>query len=160
MSGRRWLNHGAVYTLGAGGVRYGSPLRQRKAPASAYAFRACAAVTGLLLCRLTAGHTEAQRVEAVRRVEAVARRRPAVVRVEPPAAAATHAVGALCGANRIGAARKFCTIAIRAPLPHVTVHVMQAPWVWFLQANRVSVFFASIESVAMGAGRRGLNFFA
>ena len=51
----------------------------------------------LLLCRLTAGHTEAQTATAVRWDEGVAVCRPAVVREVPPPAAAKHAVGALAG---------------------------------------------------------------
>ena len=78
-------------------------LRQRPDPASAYAFRAFATVTGQLLCQRTAGHTEAQDIVAVRQVVEVVRR-PAEVRAAPPTAAATHAVGAPSVANRIGAA--------------------------------------------------------
>ena len=115
------------------------------------ASRACATVLLLLdclLCRLTAGHTEAQAVVAERRDAAVvAERRPAAVRVDPPAAAAKHAGGAPSGANRIGAAAQLFTVAIRTPLLHVAVHIMQAPQVWLLQANRVGVTFTNITSV-------------
>ena len=83
-------------------------LRQRKAPASAFAFRAFAAVLLLLdclLCQLTAGHTEAQvAAVAARRAAADAVRRPAVARVDPPAAAAIHVAAAPSGACWIGAA--------------------------------------------------------
>ena len=126
-------------------------LRQRPAPAAAYAFRACATVTGQLLCRLTAGHTEAQIVVAVRR-DAAAARRPAVARVAPPAAAAKHVAGAPFGANRIGAARKFSVVPIRAPLKHAAVHVEQAPRVWLLQANCVAVVgMVLLCGIAQGA---------
>ena len=65
----------------------------------------------LLLCRLTAGHTETQVVAAERRFVVVAVRRPAVVRVAPPAAAAMHAGRARAGANWIGAARRISTLS-------------------------------------------------
>ena len=92
---------------GAGWCDAAPTLRHRLAPASAYAFRAFAAVLLLLdclLCRLTAGHTEALVVDAERRVFEVACRRPADVRVAPPAAAAARATEAPFGADRIGAA--------------------------------------------------------
>ena len=69
-----------------------------------FAFRAFATVLlDWLLCRLTAGHTEAQ-VVAVRRDVEVAVHRTAVARVAPPAAAAVPAVGAPSGVDRIGTA--------------------------------------------------------
>ena len=61
--------------------------------------------TLLLLCRLTAGHTETQAAVAERRADAAAVRRPAeACWVAPPAAAAKHAARAPSGANWIDTA--------------------------------------------------------
>ena len=88
----------------------------------------------LSLNRLTAGQTETQVAEAVRRGVAAAGRRPTEARVAPPAAAAIHAERAR---------------PISAPLEQVAVHVVQAPWVGLFRSNLVGVFLASIESVAV-----------
>ena len=45
--------------------------------------------------------------------------------------------------DRIGAARQCVVVPIRAPLPHVAVHVEQAPRIGLLQANRVGVLLTS-----------------
>ena len=46
-------------------------------------------------------------------------------------------------------AAAVCVVPVRTPLSHVAVHVVQAPWIGLLHANFVSVFFASIQSIAV-----------
>ena len=84
----------------------------------------------LVLCRLrllarrgTQGQAKAQVVVAVRRIVPVAERRPAKRRPAAPTAATVHPARALC---------------IRTPLPHITVHVVQAPAIRQLLTDSVS----------------------
>ena len=69
-------------------------LRQRPAPASAFAFRACVTVTVPTDC---GPHRSPDRYCGTMGLGGVAVCRPAVVREVLPAAAAKHAVGALAG---------------------------------------------------------------
>ena len=88
VSGRRWLDVGQSISRNGGDAiapRSGN-VRLRHPPCPP-----CLRL--LLLCRLTAGHTETQAVVVARRVaEVVAERRPTESRVVPPAAATNHAV--------------------------------------------------------------------
>ena len=101
-----------------------------------------------MLLRLTAGHTESQNA-AVQRAEFVSKRRPTKHRVTLPSAAADDAARAPSRANWIDTARKVSAEPIRTPLPYVAVHIVKAPRIRLLEANLVSVFLTSIESVAV-----------
>jgi len=93
-----------------------------------------------LLARWTSGHTKAQDVEPARRHVDVAKRRQAEPGGVVPAATPEHPEGARFGSRWIchRTFRMWCVVILK-PFPNVSVHVVQAPSVWFLFTNRMSL---------------------
>ena len=86
----------------------------------------------------TAEHTKAKVEAPFLRRAPVAARRSAVPGVEVPAAAPEHPVRARRRAGWIRRrTARILAVPILAPLPDVTVHVVQAPGIRLLLANRV-----------------------
>ena len=89
------------------------------------------------------GHTEPEDVEPEVRPAPAAARRAAAPGAAVPAAAAQHAVLAIFSTRRVGLLTTgIVSIPVCAPLPHITVHVMQAPGVRFLLPHRMRRAFA------------------
>ena len=110
--------------------------RSRRAYATAPLTRLDPASGGLL--DGTAEHTKAKVVAPDHRRVPVAARRTAVPGAEVPAAAPDHPVRAQRRAGWIcRRTARILAVPILAPLPDVTVHVIQSPAIRFLLANRV-----------------------
>ena len=93
------------------------------------------------------GEAEAEVGVAIAGAVDVPVRRTAVLREVVPTAATVHALRAGCGTSRISSISCVGSVPISAPLPYISVHIIQAPIVGTLLTDSFVSSYTTIFSI-------------